>query len=115
MATLYGTAKVIASIASGGTTSQVIGLQGRTLLGIQTPAALTGTALTFEGSHDGETFVPLYDDAGTPAQISLTVTTSRGYSLDPSKFAAWEYIKVVSGSAEGAARQIVLLTGRVLA
>lgn len=115
MADLYGTKKIVASIASGGTTSQAIGLPGLTLLGIQTPAALTGTALTFQVSHDGNTWVPLYDDAATPAEISLTVTTSRAYSLDPSKFAAWEWIKVVSGSAEAAARQIYLLTGKVLA
>jgi hypothetical protein len=48
--------------------------------------------------------VPLYWE-GTLVQFS--VAASRGLSWDPAKFAGWRYVKIVSGSAEGAARTIV--------
>lgn len=110
--TLYGSTKQTASIASGGTTSQPIGLQGNRLLAIQTPAALTGTALTFLASFDDETYAPLYNSSGA---VSVTVAASRYIAVEPADFAGVEYLKVVSGSAEGAARSITLVCGKVLA
>jgi hypothetical protein len=72
------------------------------------PAAFTGTTLTFQVSADGSTYVPLYDSSGTLQ--SMTVAVSCGYSLNPTVFAGWPYLKVVSGSAQGRIAAITLLT-----
>jgi hypothetical protein len=77
-------------------------------LGLVTPAALTGTACTFEGSIDGSTFRPLYDQ-GT--QYSVNVGTSRYVALKPEVMQSAKYLKVVSGSSEGALRTITLVIG----
>lgn len=95
------------TILSGQTVSDAKDLANTTLCGIETPAALTSTAITFQGSNDGTTYVPIKDSV-SGAAISVTVTTSSGYSLNPSQFAGWRFIKVVGGSAEGADRIIKL-------
>ena len=99
------TASVV--IANGQTVSEAAPFYGLRLVGLITPAALTGTSVTFQGSVDGVTYVPIYDSAGVA--ITATVSTSRWTVLDPADFAGMAYIKVVSGSAEGAARTIVLI------
>lgn len=95
------------SIASGQTKSGAIEISGAAFVTIKTPAALTGTTISFEGCESlGGTYVPIYDEFNT--LVSLTVTTSRGYPV-PSPVMAWPYIKIVSGSSEGADRSIVVL------
>jgi hypothetical protein len=114
---LVGSFAYTAAIASSGSVSQSLALHNRRPLAIQTPSALTGTAITFRCSYDESTWANLYDDTGT--EISVTVSTSRYIALDPSKFAGCEFIQLRSGTnasptAEGAAREIKLITGRVL-
>ena len=96
------------TIASGGTTSEAIPTYHGTILGFRTPAALTSTAITFTGSATATgTFVPIYDSEGN--QVSVTVTTSRGYTLsgsDADAILGHPFIKFVGGSAEGADRSI---------
>jgi hypothetical protein len=96
-----------ASILSGQTVGVAVSLAGVSILGIVTPAALTGTTITFQVSADGTTYVPLYD--GTNTLVSFTVAVSRGYYLDPIIFASWRFVKLVSGAAEAADRVITLL------
>jgi len=72
---------------------------------IETPAALTGTAITFQGSIDGTTYVPVYEVGGANA-YSVTVGTSRAVALDHRVFAGINYLKLVSGSTEAAERTI---------
>lgn len=103
------TSTTTAAIANGATTSGAVSLEGVTILGIIMPATFTGTALTFQVCDtSGGTYVALYDS--TNAAVSVTVGTSRAYYLDPAIFAAWRFVKVVSGSTEGGARSITLLT-----
>ncbi len=79
--------------------------------GMQMPAAFTGTVMYFQVSADnGTTFQDLYDATGT-TRVSVTVTTSRSYDL-PSELTAWTHFKLVSGSAEGADRSIVVIGKR---
>ena len=101
-----------ATIAEGDTVSGAVSLVGVTILGLITPAALTGTALTFQVSASAAgAYVPLHDATG--AAVSVTVAASRAYYLSPAIFAVWRAVKVVSGSAEAADRTITLLTGPV--
>ncbi len=93
------------TIANAATQSSVHDLEGDTLVGFYTPAALTGTTITFEATRDGSNFFPVRNASG---QISYTVTTSQYYAVNPSDFAGVRQVRLVSGSAEGAARTITL-------
>lgn len=96
---------VVVTIANGLQESSAIELEGFCLCGIITPAAFTGTALTFEASLDGITYVPVKNTtSGTP--LSYTVTTSSFYAIDPKDFHGINFLKIKSGSAEGAARTL---------
>lgn len=96
------------AIANGATTSATQTLGGDTLVGVITPAALTSTALTFQGSTDGTTWYTVLGFDG--ATFSQTVTTSTAYPLPPGIFAMYDYVRVVGGSTEGGARTLTLLT-----
>ena len=96
------------TIASSGTTSTGLTLQGTIPLAIQTPAALTGTSFTFQASVDGASWFDLYN-AGT--QYSVTVAASRYIALNPDVFEGIRYIRIVSGSSEGASRTIYIISG----
>jgi hypothetical protein len=90
------------TVASGGTTSAAFGVGDYIIAGLQTPSALTSTAITFTGSTEPSgTFVPVYDSDGN--QVSLSVSTSRGVGLSGSEsdaVAAWPWLKLVCGSTE---------------
>lgn len=109
---MYNKARTIsATIASGGTTTDVIPLLGGVAAGIITPAALTSVTFTFTVCDTATgTFVPLYDSAGN--LVSITVTTSRAYGItgaEADALAPWAFIKIVGNAAEAAARTIVVV------
>ena len=93
------------SIANGQQESAEIVTNGMSLCGILTPAALTGTALTFEASDvAGGTYLPVYNSSG---QVSYTVAANRYVAIDPKDFQGIQFLKIKSGSAEGAARTLL--------
>lgn len=94
-------------IASSGTVSTAVDLHGHNLVGCVMPAAFTGTAITFQGSQEGTTFTDLYDTAGSA--LSITVAADRFILFTPSDFAGVRFIKLVSGSSEGAERTLTLI------
>jgi hypothetical protein len=91
-------------ISNGGTESTALDVFGCVLSAIEIPSAFTGTTISFKGSIDGTTYSPVYDKIG--ALYSVAVGTSRIIVLDPTITYGLRYIKIVSGSAEGAARNI---------
>lgn len=102
-----------ATIASGGTVSNACDLgtldASQGLAGFVIPATFTGTAITFQVSVDDSTYQALYNGN---TQLSITVAQGRTYSLTGDQRATlfgWRYVKLVSGSAEGGARDIKLL------
>jgi len=97
----------IATIALGQQTSDAINVKGRILVGVRTPAALTGTTLTLQISIDGTTFLNYYNSDGN--LITITMAPDRHIGLLPADLAGVQRIKIVSGSAEGAQRQIQLV------
>jgi hypothetical protein len=100
------------TIAASGTVSgATFDLSDFSIVGVVTPSALTGTALTFQVSVDGSTFVLLQQASG--AYSLASVAASRAIAVDPDMFRAWRYAKVVSGSAEAAERVITLVLDRV--
>lgn len=92
-----------ASIANGQTVSAAIPTQALSLVGIQLPAAFTGTTITFQGSVDGSTYQVV---KSTTSGTSLSYTVAQGtyVAIDPTPFYGLAYIKLVSGSSEAAGR-----------
>lgn len=98
-----------ATIPNGGTTSDSQTMPTtQYCLGIQTPAAYTGTSISFQSSPDGVTFTPLYKEA---TQYSVVIGPSRSVSLDPTVMQSAKYLKIVSNATEAAARSVVLIIG----
>lgn len=98
------------SIASAGTTTPTITLDAnRVPLAIEMPSAFTGTTITFKAaSRSSGTPVPLYFES---TLYSLTVGASRHIALDREAFDGVKYLQIVSGSAEAAGRDLILITG----
>lgn len=96
------------TIASGQTTSQAIDVGEWLIAGIRTPAALTGTTMTFTGAtKEAGTYLAIRDSAGTA--ISVTVSADDHIVIEPQTFAGVQWIKLVSGSSEAADREITLV------
>jgi hypothetical protein len=95
-----------AAILIGQTVSAAIECGGLALCGIQLPAAFTGTALTFQASLDGVTYQPVHS-AAAGTLLSYTVSQGQYCAIDPKDFLGVAFLKIVSGSAESAARTLV--------
>jgi hypothetical protein len=91
------------SIAISTTTSVAIPTKGLSLVGIQMPAAFTGTAITFTGSVDCTTYQAVYSTTSGTA-LSYTVAQGHYVAIDPTPFYGLNCLKIVSGSTEVAAR-----------
>jgi hypothetical protein len=99
----------VAVIAQSGTASAAVDLMGTTLAGLFTPAALTGTAMTFSTSPTADgTYTVI--EAGAGSSYSVTVSASKFIAVDTAKFLGVRFLKVISGSAEAASRSITLAT-----
>lgn len=98
-----------ATIAASGTTSAAVDLEGAALCGLFIPSAFTGTAITFQTAPTlTGTYVNVKDGAGN--DYSKTVANSQFIPIAPSDMAGVRFLKVVSGSTEGAQRVITLAT-----
>lgn len=108
-----------AKIASGQTASGEVDLRGKMLLGVTTPAAFTGITLSFQVAEvptaNGGTYVSAFH-LNTLAATAFTitgVTANQHIVIDGSLLPAGLgncMLKVVSGSAEGADRDLILFT-----
>jgi hypothetical protein len=58
------------TILNGQSLSDAVSCDGGVIISLQVPAVWTNAALTFEGSVDGTTFGPVYDDAGVEVLIA---------------------------------------------
>ena len=95
-----------ASVAASGTTSGAFTVDGYSFGGVQCPASLTSTTMTFTVSDTlAGTYVALTDSAGN--SISQAVAASKAFALPPELF-AFKYAKLVCGSSEGAARDFIV-------
>lgn len=97
-----------ATIAEGATESSVIDV---TKLGqaavVILPAEMTGSAITFKAAPSPYgTFSPVYNE-GTA--YSVNIAGGRAIVLDPTVFFSLPFLKIVSGSEEGAARDIIVV------
>ncbi len=89
------------------TKSAVMNCGGRALCGIKLPAAFTGTALSFEMSEAADgTFVPVKSTTSGSA-LSYTVAQGTYCAIDPKDFQGINFLKIVSGTTEIAARSLI--------
>jgi hypothetical protein len=97
-----------ATIPSSGTTSDAKTVPARkTLVGMELPAALTSTSMTFQASNDdGASWSNVYNE-GTA--YSVTVAASRYIALNSAVFHGVALLRLVGGSSEAAARDITLV------
>jgi len=82
--------------------------EGMLLCGVQFPAAMTGSAITFDFSMDNSTWIDVKETDGT--EVSYTVSVGDVVRVDPSgwAFASNGYIRVSSNGTEAADRAIIL-------
>jgi hypothetical protein len=93
-----------ATIASGQSLSTAIDLGDAKYIGIIMPAVWDTAGLTFQASDEKEgTYRDVYDAAGT--EYTVTAAAGRAFLLDSTKFAAWRFLKIRSGTAGTAVNQ----------
>lgn len=111
--------KAIATVANGQTVSSWVRLDGLRVVGIVLPAVITSTSAQFECAFDdgfGERLTPgtaldVVSTAGT--DMSITFVASDYVVIDDSALSGAPFLRLVMGSAEGAAREIgVVLADR---
>lgn len=105
-----------AKIASGQTVSGEVDLRGQLLIGIQYPAAFTGATVTFQTAEKPLAEGGFYSSTtsystgtGAAVAISLTAGASTTVFLNAEPFGNC-MVRVVSASAEGADRDLILYT-----
>lgn len=104
------------TVASGGTQSGAVNILTDVspfygLVGIVTPDTLTSTTLTIQPSLDGTTFLTHADYSGV--SYTIPIGTNRWIALDPALFAGFPWVRIVTGSAEDAARTFTLVVRAV--
>ena len=88
--------------------SLAVKTDGMLLCGVEFPAAMTGSAITFDFALDNSTWVDVKETDGT--DTSYTVSAGDILRVDPSgwAFASNGYIRITSDGTEAADRSIVL-------
>ena len=101
--------EVLIDISEDANNSSAAQCGGLLLSGIVFPAAMTGTAVTFDFSFDGTTWYDVKETDGS--DVSYTVSAGDVVRVDPSgwAFASPGYIRISSGSSEAADRTINLI------
>ena len=76
--------------------------------GVVIVSGVTASAtLTFQGSHDGQTFAPLFDAGGAAA--TLVVPADGGAVVLPDAVYALRHLKLISDSDLGTAAAVVVM------
>lgn len=99
------------TIANGATVSNGIDVMDAQVEGVFLPAAFTGVALTFQGSVDNVTYNAITKPDGTA--YTLVVAPAKYVMVPPNDLAGTRYLKVISGTAEAAARDIILMLRQI--
>lgn len=99
------------TIASGATTSGVVGIGDYTIAGVHLTAALTGATIGFTAAPtSGGSYQTVKDSEGNAVSIASSAAGAVGLSgAEADAVAPWQWIKVVSASAEGADRTLTLV------
>lgn len=97
------------TIADSADTSDALDIGSHTLCGVQVPAGMDSSSLSFLVSLDGVTFVPLRLYSGDDIMITLPDTDAAIYTLSPQDTSPARFIKVVGDSNESPAKDITII------
>jgi len=108
----YGMSKsevALIDVSEDASNSTSVNVENMLLCGIVFPATMTGTAITFDYSVDGSSWIDVFETDGT--EVSYTVSADNVVRVDPSgwAFASNGYIRLTSDATEAADRKIKLL------
>jgi len=100
--------QALIDISADNNNSLGVKTEGMLLCGVEFPAAMTGTAITFDFSMDNSTFIDVKETDGT--DVSYTVSAGDVVRVDPSgwAFASNGFLRVTSNGNEAADRKIIL-------
>ncbi len=98
-----------AAIGASGTVSGAVPTTGASLVGIQLPAAFTGTAITFQVALTLAGTYQVLKSTTSGSTLSYTVAQGTYVAIDPKDFQGVQFLKVVSGSTEAGARSLTLM------
>ena len=100
--------QALIDVSADASNSLGVKTDGMLLCGVQFPAAMTGSNITFDFSMDNSTFVDVKETDGT--DVSYTVSAGDIVRVDPSgwAFASNGYIRVTSDGNEAADRKLIL-------
>ena len=88
------------TIASGGTTTDALELQGRTPVQFALPVSVS-TSFSFQVSLDnGATFQQLRNTANAAIAITKTAAAGSTHQVGKENFAGVTHVKIVAGAAE---------------
>ncbi len=95
-------------ISADNSNSLGVKTDGMLLCGVQFPAAMTGTAVTFDFALDNSSWADVKETDGT--EVSYTVSAGDVVRVDPSgwAFASNGFIRITSDGNEAADRKIIL-------
>tara|TARA_B100000131_G_scaffold106521_1_gene103319 strand:- start:63 stop:395 length:333 start_codon:yes stop_codon:yes gene_type:complete len=101
--------RALIDVSEDNNDSLAVKTDGMLLCGVEFPAAMTGSNITFDFSMNGSTgWMDVFETDGT--EVSYTVSAGNMVRVDPSgwAFASNGYIRVSSDGSEAADRSIVL-------
>ena len=100
--------QALIDISADNNNSLGVKTDGMLLCGVQFPAAMTGSNITFDFSMDNSTFVDVKETDGS--DVTYTVSAGDIVRVDPSgwAFASNGYIRVTSDGNEAADRSLTL-------
>ena len=101
--------RALIDVSEDNTDSLAVKTEGMLLCGVEFPAAMTGSSITFAFSMNGSTgWMNVHETDGT--EVSYTISAGKMVRVDPSgwAFASNGYIRVLSNGSEAADRNIVL-------
>lgn len=103
------TNKIPFQIASGKTTSAFLPIAGFLPVGLYIDPGMTSTTVTF-ASATGANGNPSTISDGAGGSYTRTFAAGNYVPLDPATFSGVDFLEVIFGSSEGAARNCVLIT-----
>lgn len=102
---------ILIDVSVDASTSQAVDLGGRSLVGIITPATLTGSTLTFTShetlSESIANYRTVIDQFGVTKTVPITVDDH--IVLLPADFLGIKHLRIVSSGTEGADRTFKLV------
>ena len=101
--------QVLIDVSADNSNSTAAQCDGLLLSGIEFPATMTGSNVTFDFSYDGSTWVDVVDTDNT--EVTYVVSPGNMVRVDPSgwAFAAIGFLRVTSDGNEAADRKINLV------